>query len=252
MFAQDPPSITFTKDFQTLVHGVLLPGRTVTLVYDAERLPNERSQDQGQKAWTINAFYKFVEQGGEVHVTDLWSETGVVRTKLTDELGSGTMMICRISIPENADHLSVWFLNTGKSGAQFWDSNLGRNYIFRFVVEDFNVSSVAVVHDAKGPLSWFNIEVAALPEVSDLTVLYRIMNNPAADPEDKRLALTSAGPPDSDGRLKWSGSVPVPEDAVVRFSFAYNAYGNPHADSNSGRGYLTWSGAKQNPEAGVL
>ena len=129
---------------------------------------------------------------------------------------------------------------------------MGRNYVFRFAVEDFTISSVAVVHDAKRPLSWFNIEVAARPEVSDLTVFYRIMNNPSANPEDNRMALTSAGPPDSDGRLKWSGSVPVPEDAVVRFSIEYNAYGNPHADSNSGRGYLTWSGAKQNLEAGVL
>jgi hypothetical protein len=251
MFSHDPPRITFTKDFQQLVHGDLLPGRTVTLLYDAERLPNERSLDQGQKAWTIKAFYKFFERG-EVRATDLWSETGVVLTKLSNEPGEGTMMTCGITLPEDADHLTVWFLNTGKSGAQFWDSNFGRNYIFRFVVEDLDIESVAVVRDAKGPLSWFKIEVAALAEVSDLAVLYRIMNDPSAGREDKRLELTSIGTPDSAGRLKWSASTPVPENAAVRFTFAYNAYGNPHADTNSGKGYLTWAGAKKDLAAGVL
>ena len=50
MFPNDPPSITFTKDHRQLVHGDLLPGREVTIVFDAERLPNERSQDHGKKA----------------------------------------------------------------------------------------------------------------------------------------------------------------------------------------------------------
>jgi len=251
MFPNDPPLITFTKDFRQLVHGDVLPGRTVTLIYDAERLPDERSEEQGRKAWTIRAFYKFLEHG-EVRATDLWSETGAILTKVGNDPGEGTMMICRVDLPQDADHLTVWFLNTGKSGAQFWDSNFGRNYIFRFVVEDLHIHFAEVFHDPHDPLSWFRIEVLASPEISDLAVLYRIMNQPSAVlEEDVRLPLTP-GPPDSEGRCKWSASTPVPENAVVRFTLAYNTYGNPHADTNSGNGYLTWIGAEPNPQAGVV
>jgi hypothetical protein len=182
----------------------------------------------------------------------MWTETGAIQTKMSNDTGEGTILVCRIEVPQYTDHLSIWFLNTGKSGAQYWDSNFGKNYIFRFVVEDLENEHVEIVHDPNGPLSWFNVEVTASPDVSDLAVLYRIMNDPAASQEDKRLPLTPEGPPDGAGKRKWKGSAPVPEKAVVRFTFAYNAYGNPHTDTNSGKGYLTWRGAERDTQAGVL
>ncbi|HLK66128.1 MAG TPA: DUF6209 family protein [Bryobacteraceae bacterium] len=245
MFPNDPPRITFTKDFHQLVHGTLLPGRAVTIVYDADRLPHERSEYNGQKAWSIQAFYKFIENG-EVRVAELWSETGTVLTKLSNDPGEGTMMMCRIDVPADADHLTIWFLNTGRSGADYWDSNYGANYIFRFVVEDLQLDFAEVAHGS------FRIELTASSEVSDLAVLYRIMNDPSAIREvDTRQPLT-ASEPDGAGNRRWSGSAAVPENAVVRFTLAYTAYGNPHADTNSGKGYLTWSGAKADPQAGVV
>jgi hypothetical protein len=252
MFPNDPPSITFTKDHRQLVHGDLLPGREVTIVYDAERLPHERSQDHGRKAWTIRCFYKFVENG-TVSSTDLWSETGKILSKISNEPGEGTMMLSRINIPDDADHLTLWFLNTGKSGAEYWDSNFGRNYIFRFVVEDINITDVGVEHDAKKPVSNFHIEVEASPEVDEVTVLYRIMNGPGSPKEqDIPLPLNMTGTPAPTQKRRWSGTTAVPEGAVVRFTVTYNSYGNPHADTNSGKGYLTWEGAKANREAGVI
>jgi Family of unknown function (DUF6209) len=246
MFPDDPPRITFTKDFRTLVHGDLLPGRTVTIVYDAERLPEERSKENNQKVWTIKCFYKFLENG-EVRTIDLESETGEILTKITHEPGEGTMMVGRIWLPEDADHLTVWFLNTGRSSAQYWDSNFARNYVFRFVVEDLQIERVAV--DASG----FHIEILASPEVEDLAVLYRIMNAPDAHKEqDTRFNLTLHDPADPSAKRRWSGTIPVPKGAVVRFVLAYTSYGNPHSDTNSGKGYLTWAGAERNREAGVL
>ena len=252
MFPNDPPMITFTRDFRQLVHGDLLPNRTVTIVYDAERLPHERSKENGQKAWTIQCFYKFVEMG-EVRSVDLWSETGEILTKITNEPGEGTMMNCRIELPQDADHLTLWFLNTGKSGAEYWDTNFGRNYVFRFVVDDLKIKSVGVKHDSTIPLSQFRIEVLASPEVENLTVLYRIMNDPLVPKNsDTRLDLSVQGAADSSGKCLWSASTPVPEGAVVRFTLAYVSYGIPHTDTNSGAGYLTWAGAEVNREAGVL
>jgi hypothetical protein len=249
LFANDPPHILFTRDFRTVVHGDLRPGRTATLIYDAERLPSERSYHNGQKAWTIKAFYKFVEQG-EVHAIDLWSETGTILHKVTNDPGEGTMMIGRVDISEGVDHLTLWFLNTGISGASFWDSNFGRNYIFRFVVTDLHVSSVEVTQDAAAPFSWFNIRMVAAEEVSNLVIQYRIMNNPSSL-EEQSLHL-SAGEVDSTGERHWSGKVRVPAGAVVKFCMLYDAYGNPHTDTNSGKGYLIWNGATRNIEAGVL
>jgi hypothetical protein len=251
MFANDPPRLTFTKDFRQLVHGNLQPGQAVTVVYDAERLPDERSQKQGQKGWTIRAYYKFLEQG-EVRATDLWSETGNVLSKDSSDPGEGTMMIGRIDLPPGADHLTLWFLNTGKSGAKYWDSNFGNNYTFRFVVDDLEIAFARVVHDANDPLSWFEMEILALPEVYDLVVIYRSINDPVQARKDDRLALTPAGSVDAQGKRKWLGRTSVPETAVVRFALAYKAYGNPHVDTNSSKGYYTWAGAKRNLEAGVL
>jgi hypothetical protein len=252
MFSNERPSILFTKDHRLVTHGDLLPGREVTITYDAERLRDERSYRQGQPAWKIVCFYKFVESG-PVQSIDLWSETGEIRTKLTDEPGEGTMMVGRISIPSDADHLTLWFLNTGASGAQYWDSNYGRNYVFRLVVEDVSILEVGVEPDASAAASRFHISVLASTEVEHLAVLYRVMNdpNPAKD-QDTRLPLRREGPTDADGHQRWSAAAAVPFGAVVRFSLAFTAYGNPHTDSNNGRGYLTWAGSRANREAGVL
>lgn len=251
LFRNDRPTITFTKDFRQLVHGNLEPGTTVMIVYDAERLPNERSTDNGQKAWTIQAFYKFTEQG-EVRSTDLWSETGEVLTKVDNEPGEGTMMICSIELPADADHLTLWFLNTGKTGAQFWDSNFDRNYIFRFVTNDFHITSVRVVPDTTKPMSWFEMQIVAQPEIYDLIAAYGIMNAPTQTKTEHHLVLTPSSSLNSEGLRPWSGRTPVPQNAVVQFTITYNAYGNPHRDTNSGKGYLTWPGAVRNVEAAVL
>jgi Family of unknown function (DUF6209) len=252
MFQHDPPSITFTKDHRQLVHGDLLPGRSVTIIYDAERLPHERSQHAGRKAWTIKCFYKFVEHG-EVRSIDMWSETGHILTKISTEPGEGTMMTGRVELPPDADHLTLWFLNTGKSGAHFWDSNYGRNYLFRFVVQDLDTVHASVEDDPHVQMSHFRIDVLAGPEVHDVVVLYRIMNDPAAPrDQDARLVLRRTGAADGSGKVNWSGATPVPRGAVVRFTLVYQAYGNLQTDSNSRRGYLTWKGAVRNREAGVV
>ena len=251
LFSNDQPTITFTKDFRQLVHGNLEPGNPLVILYDAERLSNERSVDNGTKAWTIRVFYKFTEQG-EIHLTDLWSETGEILTKLGDEPGEGTMMNCNIDLPADADHLTLWFLNTGKSGAQFWDSNFGRNYIFRFVANDFHIISVRVVRDTTKPIGWFELQIVAQPEIYNLIALCRIMNDPAQVKTEQHLALTPFSSLDSEGLRPWFGRMPVSEDAVVQFTITYNAYGNSHRDTNSGKGYLTWPGAVRNIEAAVL
>jgi hypothetical protein len=256
LFSNDPPRIIFTKDFRVVVDGDLLPGRTAQVLYDAARLPAERSEENGAKAWTIKAFYKSVEQG-PVHEVDLQRELGVIQTKMWNDTAEGTIMVCRIAIPQGVDHVTLWFLNTGKSGAEYWDSYFGKNYIFRFMVEDFDVDSVEVTPDPAKPLAWFRVEATAAPDVSGIGVLYQVVNQPAGpDPHvfhrQEYLPLSAVGPPDALGKRKWFGSAPVPQNAVIKLSFTYNAWGNVHTDTNSGYGYTTWAGAKRDPQGGVL
>src|SRR5262249_12279609 len=148
-------------------------------------------------------------------------------------------------------HITLWFQNTGKSGAEYWDSRHGANYLFRFVAEDFHVDSVKVLSDPAKPLGWFHIDLTAAADVSAISVIYRVANDPA-QPADVTLPLTAAPSPVPSGSRKWSGSAPVPPDAVVKFTFRYSAWGHEHTDTNNGSEYVTWKGAKPERLAGVL
>lgn len=256
LFSNDPARIVFSKDFRVVVRGDLRPGRTAKILYDAARLPFERSEEDGAKALAIKAFYKFVEQG-PVHEIDLQTGSGAMQTKMSNDTAEGTIMVCHIDIPPDVDHITLWFLNTGKSGARYWDSNFGKNYIFRFMVDDFDVDLVEVVPDPVKPTAWFRVDATAAPDVTDIVVEYRVVNQPAESPAQQSnpheaLALAPAGPPDASGKRKWSGAAPVPANAVVKFSFIYSAWGNLHTDTNSSHGYTTWPGAVRDPQAGVL
>jgi hypothetical protein len=249
MFAADPARILFTKDFRILTHGDLLPGRPVKIVYDADRLPHERSLDHGQKAWTIEAYYQFADHGS-VGSVELKSHTGVVLHKRDNVPGEGTMMLADINIDPHAEYLSVWFRNTGKSGAQYWDSDFGRNYRFRFVVQDLHIDLVRVAPVQGKPQSTFHIDVSTRPEVSQLAVVYRIINDQSHHPPELRLPLSPQGL--ESGKRHWSADSVVSEGAVVKFSLFYTAAGTSYHDTNSGKEYLTWAGSKPNSEAGVL
>lgn len=248
LFSNDPPRIIFTKDFRVIVHGDLGPGRTAKVLYDSSRLPEEGT--------TTKCFYKFVE-AGPVHEVDLWTESGAIQTKMSLDTAEGNIMVCNIDIPQGVDHVTLWFLRTDRSGAQSWDSQFGKNYIFRFMVGDFDVDLVEVNPDPAKPVAWFHVEVTAGPDVTDISVVYRVVNEPPGahaheEHPHEVLALAPAGPPDASGKRRWSGSAPVPQNAVIRYSFLYTAWGNIHTDTNSGYGYVTWLGAKRDIQAGVL
>lgn len=251
LFPNDKPWIAFKKNYQQLVHGDLVPGRKVKILYDSQRLPAERSTENGADAWTIKAFYKFIE-AGPVHEVDLWTESGAIQSKMSNDTAEGTIMVCSIQIPEGVDHVSIWFLNTGKSGAKYWDSNFGQNYIFRFVVADFEVESAKVIPVAENSHAQFELEVKAAPDVSGIGASYWVANAAVPAVAPSWFALSPVGAPDESGWQKWAGSLAVPKNAVVRFTFRYSAWGNEHVDTNSDHGYLTWPGAVRDPQAGVL
>ena len=101
----------------------------------------------------------------------------VVGPELSLEAGEGTMMRGQIELPADADHLALWFLNTGATGAQYWDSNSGTNFVFRFVAEDLEVESAKVTRDAHAARSWFRVAISATAEGA-ATQMYRYVVMP--------------------------------------------------------------------------
>jgi len=232
-----PALITFTMDFHQVVQGDLQPGKKFLIDYDAERLPNERSTYQGKPAWSITAYVKFSETG-QPHPYVLKSLTGPVRPKITNESGSGTIMKASVPVPVNASEVILWFVNTGRSGAVYYDSDHDRNYWFRFVQNDIRVLSDEVVSDPETPYSGFGVQVSAAPALTGVSVHYRVLNMPK-NPMEATVPLQMTGPSAGGNLNLWSiAKVVVPYRSVISFDILYSTEGRTFIDDNHGRGYL--------------
>ena len=232
-----PAHITFTMGFRQVAKGDLQPGKKFTIYYDAERLPNERSTYQGEPAWSITAYVKFSETG-QPHPYVLESRTGHVRRKLTNRSGSGTIMEAHVPVPLNASEVILWFVNTGRSGAVYYDSDYGRNYWFRFVQNDIRVLSDQVVSDPQTPYSGFGVQVSAASALTGVSVHYRVLNMPK-NPMEATVPLQLTGPSRAGNLNLWSiAEVVVPYRSVISFDILYTTEGRTFVDNNHGRGYL--------------
>jgi len=119
------PQVVFKGDFQLDVTGEIKSGSEVTILFDAERLPFERSSDEkGKSAWTISAFSQFAPDG-EVSKVDLQPEK--LSRKKTSE---ANLLKGVLSVPSGSREAIIWFLNTGKTGNEYYDSDFGKNYRF--------------------------------------------------------------------------------------------------------------------------
>jgi hypothetical protein len=120
------PQVVFKGDFQLDVNGEIKSGSEVAIIFDAERLPFERSQDEkGKSAWTISAFSQFAP-GGEVSKVDLQPE----KKKKAKDAAEETLLKGVLSVPAGSREAIIWFLNTGKTGNEYYDSDFGKNYRF--------------------------------------------------------------------------------------------------------------------------
>jgi hypothetical protein len=234
-FEGNAPYITFTKSWQQLPFGNLVPGRTVHIRYDANRLPEERSNYNGVPTWTITAFYQF-SPAGPVHGNQLEVPSGRVVSRIADDPVEATFMTTSIEIPDDAEELIMWFMNSGRSGRQFWDSDYGANYLFRFTSLDIQGETATVVSDPQTPYGGFQVSMTALPEVEDVAVSFTVTNSPPDSPFAGSVPL-EAGQLEN-GRRAWAvAGVAVPRGANVRFQFTYTVDGRTFTDDNDGTGF---------------
>jgi hypothetical protein len=216
------PQISFTEDWQAKVQGVLRPGGRFTVRYDSNRLPEERSTYNGAPTWNIFAFASF---SGAPAVQEALKTPG------------GPVLLTReFEIPADARDITLWFMNTGRSGREFWDSHYGQNYCFRFPQLDLELVSASVVSSA--PTSGFQLQVLAAQEVSAITVSYSAQAPGGGEPVTGSTSL-NISLDDPTGRALWSlAGVEVPFQSTVRFFFYYSVGDRTFVSDNEGKGFV--------------
>ena len=118
--------LVFTGQFEQSATGELKPGAEVTILFDAARLPFERSSDKkGKPEWTISAYCQFAPAGAV-------SEVKLAPEKAAKKAaeGDGNLLKGTFTIPSESGETIIWFVNTGKTGNVYFDSAFGKNYRF--------------------------------------------------------------------------------------------------------------------------
>jgi hypothetical protein len=145
-------------------------------------------------------------------------------------------MTATIAIPEDAGELIMWFMNTGQSGRQFWDSDFGANYVFRFTSLDIQGEEASVSYDPQTPYSGFSVSMTAQPVIENVAVQFTVTSNPPDQPFAGTVALMPGEL--ANGRRPWEvGGVAVPAHARIRFVFVYTVDGRTFVDDNDGTGF---------------
>lgn len=114
------------------VNSPIFAGGRLKVVYDPARLPNCRSSSHGLPAWAIAMFWRTLPDG-EVHQEGLAT--------------SGQAQARVLEVPEDAEAIEIWFLNSDAYGCSDWDSNFEANY-------RFEVSQPAAVATATFGADW--------------------------------------------------------------------------------------------------
>jgi hypothetical protein len=230
--------LTFTSNWQQYVIGDLEPGSQVLIAYDSNRLPNERSNYNGSPTWSIIAFYRFASDAPIQQVTLEFEGAGMVPGPQQTVSNGSSFMYATIDIPQDAQSLETWFLNSGRSGFQYWDSDFGQNYQFRFASSDIAGTVLAnVVSSYPTPYSRFDVQLNAVDlAVTSINVSYRTTNieppTPFTNGSMDLSLLTVEG-----GRAVWSGSQTVPLRSNIIFVINYTVGNQTYSATNAGAGY---------------
>lgn len=121
--------LVFTGDFQQNVTDEIKSGAEVTILFDSNRLPFERSLDKkGKPEWTISAFYQASSESPVTEIKLVPEKTKKVKSTAEDNFLKGVF-----TVSGDSDEAIIWFQNTGKSGNVYFDSAFGRNYRFPVV-----------------------------------------------------------------------------------------------------------------------
>lgn len=100
------------------VTGTLTSGRTLRVVYDADRQPTCRGTQGGSPAYTVTGYYRI--------------DNGEARSFFAaGHRPDGSTRPVSISLPNTyASRIAFWFESSNVWGCHAWDSNDGANFVF--------------------------------------------------------------------------------------------------------------------------
>ena len=132
-------TVTFAGDFSESVDGTLRQGGTLTIDYDAARLPQCRDgANDGSAGWTITGFAK---SGGRTR--DFYVAGHAADSRIDENAPPKAVLQL-----EDAGDLELWFQVTSLSGCNGYDSNEGANY--HFDVAGSEAAPAKIVYGAEG------------------------------------------------------------------------------------------------------
>jgi hypothetical protein len=216
--------LLFTGDWQQTVQGALLPGLPFSVRYDGSRLPNERSTYNGMPTWEIIAYAQFSPGKPATQV-------------ILNPCGDGNYLEGAFEMPDDATEVQMWFLNTGRSGLKYWDSNYGSNY--RFCVGNSAIHGVFanLVSSWPTPYSGLFASLKAEAEVERVYISFPIIDA-SGNANWHDVALGKASEVNADGTYSWKiDEYLLPYRASVNFQVIYRIGCDVFFDSNNAMGY---------------
>jgi hypothetical protein len=217
--------IVFSKDWQENVIGQLKPGTSFEVVYDSNRLPEIRDTYNGLPAWSILGYLKVISGTTENYYY-----------KALETPGQGEIMRQTYGIPEDADEISMWFENTGRSGRVAYDSNYSQNYNFRFPSKDISVLQAIVTTSWPTPYSRLDIKIETSLQVETAKALCKITTpNNDITYQDYDFSFYEV----KDNRKIYTLQTYIAYNATVSFDIAYWVSGREYIDNNEGSHYVT-------------
>jgi hypothetical protein len=232
------PTLAFTSNWQQYVIGTLAPGAQARIAYDSNRLPEERSSYNGSPTWSIIAFYRFAPDAAVQQVTLNFNSVGMVPGPAQTVTTGSSFMYADIDVPAEAQSLEMWFLNSGRSGRQFWDSDYGQNYPFRFTAQDLGPVLANIVTSYPTPYSRFDVQLNQVDlAATDVAVNYRVTNIDSSNVFYYGSTFFLTRLTIEAGRAVWSGSNTVPYRANVIFTLTYTVGNQTYVALNGGAGF---------------
>lgn len=231
-----PAQITFTLDYHELVTGDLKANVDCRISYDPLRIvPKDGTYVHGDPNRSIVAHVKF-QENGPIESKELWSPSGIISDPHLDVTGQGSMLIQEFFIPSDAEEFIIGFsyLDPNK-GETRYDNDYGACFHFRWPYHDAWVRKAHVVDDPASATSRFELEVGAIPSVTEVWVNWRLVNSEARLKEVVPLIDTQQ----IDGGAKiWTFQESVPKGAIVRFKLYYYVNGRRYKNDNASKYFL--------------
>jgi hypothetical protein len=228
-----PAQITFTYDYHELVTGDLKANANCHISYDPLRIvPQEGTYLHGHPHQPIVAHIRF-QENGITESKELISPSGTIDDPHTSLTGQGSMLVQDFLVPDVAEELIIWFsYRDPETGEIYYDTDNNTHFHFRWPYHDVWIRKANVVDNKTSTSSIFELEIGAIPSISQVKVNLSIINS--QEPLKEIISLNDTNSIDVGNKI-WLLQQPVPKGAIVRFKVYYDLNGRKYKNDNASK-----------------